>query len=233
MPDLRSGCGCDPGTCLLPDGCGERDGGQRRDAGADGADGIGITSTEINENGELVFTDLEKGRTYILRQTSAPDNYKFDAVETEIYVDENGWINGEAEASYDLTNYIERVNIEVRSMLFGSPVSNVSAALYNEAGEQVRIWTSSGSAETFENLPAGSYYVILGGNESRRYDFEIRGGEALQEISLAVWSFMDIAAIGLGIVAVAAVVLVLSLLLKKRKKESGKQQKEGEMNREE
>lgn len=193
-----------------------------------------LTQTGVTDrNGELVFTDLEKGRTYILRQTSAPDNYKFEPVETEIYVDANGWINGEAEASYDLTNYIERVNIEVRSMLFGSPVSNISAALYNEAGEQIRIWTSSGSAETFENLPAGSYHVILGGNENRRYDFEIRGDEALQEISLSVWSLMDIAAIGLGIVAAAVVVLVLALLLKKGKKVSGKQQKEGEMNREE
>ena len=39
---------------------------------------------ETDANGELVFTDLEKNRTYELRQISAPDDYRFDDAAVEI-----------------------------------------------------------------------------------------------------------------------------------------------------
>ena len=186
-------------------------------------------------NGELVLTDLEKNRTYTLRQASAPDEYKYESRELEIYVDETGRIDGEAQASYELTNYKERVNVEIRSMLLGQPVSNVSAALYNAGGEQLRIWTSSGSAETFENLPAGSYYVILEGKESRRYDFEVTGSEELQEISIRVWSLLDSMAAAAGVAAAVILILVLAVLLKKRSRgtDGTDRKAKGDMNREE
>lgn len=193
-----------------------------------------LTQTGVTDsNGEIVFTNLEKNRTYLLRQTSAPDNYRYDGAEMEIFVDTDGRINGEAEATFSLTNYVERTNIEVRSMIFGQPVSGISVALYNSGEEQIRIWTSSGSAETFENLPVGSYYVILEGNENRRYDFVVAGGEAMQEIVLSVWSLMDIAAIGLGIAAAAAVLLALVLILKKNAAAKREREVKGETKREE
>ena len=177
-----------------------------------------LTQTGTTDaNGELVFTNLEKNTTYILRQTGTSGNYKFDAVDTEIYVDATGRINEEVKAEYALTNYIERVNIEVRSRLLGNPVSDVGMALYNESGEQIRIWTSSGSAETFENLPGGSYYVLVDGNENRRFDFEIADGEKLQEFTVRTWSLMDIAVIVGAIAATAVIFLAASFIWKKRK----------------
>ena len=183
------------------------------------ADHPELTQTGTTDaNGELVFTDLEKNRTYILRQTGASGNYKFDAAETEIYVDATGRINEEAKAEYAMTNYIERVNIEVRSRLLGNPVSNVGMALYNESGEQIRIWTSSGAAETFENLPGGSYYVLVNGEENRRFDFVIADDEKLQEFTVRTWSLTDIIMIGAGFAAAAVIILAVTLIWKKRKK---------------
>ncbi len=189
------------------------------------ADHPELTQTGTTDaGGELVFTNLEKNRTYVLRQTGASGNYKFDTAETDIYVDASGRIDGEAGAVYALTNYIERVNIEVRGRLLNKPVSNVGMALYNSSGEQIRIWTSSGSAETFENLPGGSYYVLVEGNENRRYDFEVVDGEKLQEITVKTWSLMDLVMIGACLAAATVVILAVTFVLRKRKA-AGKQGK--------
>lgn len=193
-----------------------------------------LTQTAVTDsNGEIVFTDLEKNRTYQLRQTGASGNYKYDGQTLEIYVDEDGLIDGEAEASFALTNYIERTSIAVKSRIFGQPVSGVSVALYSSAGEQIRIWTSSGLAETFENLPEGSYYVLLDGKENRRYDLTVTGGVALQEIELTVWSLTDILSTGLCAATAAAILTALILLLKRRKRKTAGQEIRGETKREE
>ncbi len=171
-----------------------------------------------DQRGEIVFTDLEKNRVYSLRQTAAPENYKYDYKETEIYVDENGRIDEEASAELDFTNYISRINIEVRGMLLSGPVSNVSLALYNGNDELIRVWTSSGSAETFENLPRGGYYVVLNGDDKKRYEFEFVEDAALQEVSVAIWTFQDIAAVAAAAAIVLGGILGVAGILRRRRK---------------
>ena len=60
-----------------------------------------LTQTGVTDsNGEIVFTNLEKNRTYLLRQTSAPHNYRNAGAEVEIFVDTDGRINGEGETTF-------------------------------------------------------------------------------------------------------------------------------------
>lgn len=186
-----------------------------------------LTQTGVtDENGELVFTNLEKDRVYRLQQTGAPDNYRYEDVETQIYVDQAGRIDGEAEAAFELTNYIARMNIEVRGRILGGPVSNVSLALYDNEDQLIRVWTSSGSAETFENLATGRYYVLLDGDENHRYEIDFVEDEALQEVIVTIWTLQDIIAVVLGAAAVLLVIVAVMLLLKKRN--ASKRQKIGE-----
>lgn len=174
-------------------------------------------TAQTDENGEIVFTDLEKNTTYLLRQTSAPGEYQFDRSVVEVYVSGDGRIDGEAEAVYDLTNYIVRVNISVEDRLFSNPLSDVNLALYDSDGQLIRSWTSRGSAETFENLPEGGYYVLVDGDEDSRYDFEFSEDKALQEVSVTVWTIQNTAVVAAAITILILVILTLLRIVKKRK----------------
>lgn len=187
-------------------------------------------SAVTDANGEIVFTDLEKNTIYKLRQKSAPEDYRFGDEATEIFVSENGRIEEEAEVSFDLTNYIVRVSIGAKDKLFGKPVSSVNMALYDSTDQLIRTWTTSGSAEIFENLPAGDYYVLLNGDKNKKHEFKVAGDKALKEFSVTVWTMQNIAAAAIGCCIVLSGIFAVTKLLKKRKrrKEAGK-----EMSREE
>ena len=103
-------------------------------------------------------------------------------------------------------------------MLLSGPVSNVSLALYNGNDELIRVWTSSGSAETFENLPRGGYYVVLNGDDKKRYEFEFVEDAALQEVSVAIWTFQDIAAVAAAAAIVLGGILGGAGILRRRRK---------------
>ena len=148
---------------------------------------------ETDANGELVFTDLEKNRTYKLRQISAPDDYRFDDAAVEITVTEDGRIDGETKASFEFTNYIPRVNINVTDKLMNKPVSDYSLSLYREDGELIRTWTTNGTDVTFENLSGGGYYILLNGDEEKKYEFDFSEDEALQDYPLRfTWHVQNI-----------------------------------------
>lgn len=187
-------------------------------------------TAQTDENGEIVFTDLEKNTTYLLRQTSAPGEYKFDSSVVEVYVSGDGRIDGEAEAVYDLTNYIARVNISVEDRLFSNPLSDVNLALYDSDGQMIRSWTSRGSAETFENLPEGGYYVLVDGDEDSRYDFEFSEDEALQEVSVTVWTIQNTAVVAAALIILILIILTLLRIVKKRKSSKKNEQEDVQEN---
>ena len=179
---------------------------------------------ETDENGELVFTDLEKNRTYKLQQVSAPDDYRFDDTPVEITVAEDGRIDGEAKASFEFTNYIPRVNINVTDKLLGKPVSDYSLSLYSEDGSLIQTWTTNGTDTTFEDLPEGGYYVLMNGDEEKKYEFDFSEDEALQEFSVSVWTMQNIIVILIGCGAVlTGMAAAIVIIRKKIKKRSGKE----------
>lgn len=177
---------------------------------------------ETDENGEIVFTDLERSRTYELRQVSAPEGYRFDDTAVSVTVSEDGRIEGNVEASFEFTNYIPRVNIDVTDKILGKPVSDLSAALYNSDDELIQTWTTSGSEKTFEDLADGSYYVLLDGDEDKKYEFEFSEDEALQEFSISIWTIENIFEIIGGGIAGVLGLSVLTMILKKIIRRKGK-----------
>lgn len=177
-----------------------------------------LTQTAATDaGGELVFTDLEKDTAYILRQTGAPETYRYDDGGTEIYVAKDGRIEGEAEAVYEFTNYVPRVCMDVQDRLFGKPLSDVSLALYNSEDQAIRTWTASGAPQMFEDLPAGSYYVLVDGDENRRYEFEFNEDDTLQEFTIIMWTLQDTAAAAAGGGILILVMIAAGTILRRRK----------------
>lgn len=181
-----------------------------------------------DKNGELIFTNLEKNTVYQLKQISAPDKYKFDDSAAKIYVSEEGRIKDEAEVSLNYTNYMVRVNISARDRLFGKPVSDISMALYNSDDQMIRTWTTDGSAETFENLPAGDYYILFDGKKNKKYQYKFSDDTALQEYDVVIWTVEDIAVIALGGGIVLLGLSTVSILIRKRKAAKLGQKEKGE-----
>ena len=177
---------------------------------------------ETDENGELVFTDLEKNRTYKLQQVGAPDDYRFDDTPVEITVTEDGRIDGEAKASFEFTNYIPRVNINVTDKLLGKPVSDYSLSLYSEDGSLIQTWTTNGTDTTFEDLPEGGYYVLLKGDEEKKYEFDFSEDEALQEFSVSVWTMQNIIVIIIGCGAVILAIFAVAVIIRKKVRKGNK-----------
>lgn len=170
---------------------------------------------ETDENGELTFTDLEKNRTYELRQLNAPDDYIFEDGATEITVSEDGRIDGNAEISFEFTNYIPRINIDIKDRIMGESISDLSVSLYNSNDELVQTWTTGGSEKTFENLAEGSYYILLDGNESKKYEFDFSEDEALQQYSVSIWTVENIIMLVVGGVAVLCVGGIVTVIIRK------------------
>ena len=177
---------------------------------------------ETDENGELVFTDLEKNRTYKLQQVGAPDDYRFDDTPVEITVTKDGRIDGEAKASFEFTNYIPRVNINVTDKLLGKPVSDYSLSLYSEDGSLIQTWTTNGTDTTFEDLPEGGYYVLLNGDEEKKYEFDFSEDEALQEFSVSVWTMQNIIVIIVGCGAVILAISAVAVIIRKKVRKGNK-----------
>lgn len=192
-----------------------------------------LTQTaKTDKNGEIVFTDLEKNSVYTLKQINAPENYRFDDSGLEFFVDESGWIEEEAEASCDLTNYIPRVSIGIRDKFFGKPVSDVNLALYDSGDKKISTWTSNGSDKVFENLPEGSYYVLVDGSKEKRYEFKASNDIEMQEVTASILTMQNILAVAAGGLAFVVVILGMIMILKKSKSskhnKTGKEMSSGE-----
>lgn len=174
-----------------------------------------------DKNGAILFTNLEKGQTYTLEQKSAPENYKYDGGKTDIFVDKYGRIEGGAEAQYDLTNYVVRVQIGAKDALFGNPVSNVNMALYDSNDVLIRTWTTSGSEEIFENPKPGAYYIVVDGKKDKKHPVEFNDETAMQEFAVGIWTMGDIASAAAAGVAALAGLCMVNVVMKKRKRKKG------------
>ncbi len=185
-----------------------------------------------DENGEIVFTDLEKNSVYSLTQRSAPEKYKFDETGLDILVDESGRIDEEAVASYALTNYIARVKVGTEDMFFGKPVSDVNMVLYDSNDNQVMTWTANGTEQIFENLSEGDYYVLADGNKEKRYEFTASDDVDIQTVTATILTTQDIVAAAAGGFILLLAIFGIIMILKKRKptdnRETGEEKSSGE-----
>lgn len=175
---------------------------------------IGVT----DENGEIVFTDLEKNASYNLKQRSGPEDYQYSTDGLKIYVDEYGRIEGAPEKICELTNYIPRVRVHVKDQLFGKPLSGLTVALYDGSGEKVDTWTSGGTEKILENLPEGDYHVQIDGEKNKKFEFEASDEVELCDVTVRVITVQSIVFIAAaGLILIITIVGILKVLFRRRR----------------
>jgi uncharacterized surface anchored protein len=187
-------------------------------------DPASVKTAQTDESGSLTFTDLEKNTTYILTQSGSVGDYQSVEEAYTFYVDENGYIDGEAQVDVPLTNRLVRVKIGAQDILLKSPVSDISFALYDSDNNLIRSWSSSGTDEEFQALPAGTYTVKVNGEKGKRQTFVVRDEAQEQIFRFSVWTSQSMLIAAGGCLTLPILLLILRGILKflKRKKEEHK-----------
>lgn len=163
--------------------------------------------------GSIVFTNLEKNVTYHLRQETAPEGYQLDKREYTFFVDTTGHIEGEAKSSLVLTNFVPRVAIGLNDILLKGSVADKNLSLYDSNGTLIRTWNTSGKDEVIQNLPQGSYYILINNKESSRYDFVVENSNGITNINYEIWTLQGILTLAGAIVLIPLVIYFVVILL--------------------
>lgn len=176
-----------------------------------------IYTTDMD--GSFTLTDLEKSSAYLIRQHAALPDYRFSAEPYIVQVSDQGLIENVPAWQLDVLNHVVRVRISVKDTLLRSVRSDVSAGLYDENGDPVRLWTTSAMPETFTGLAPGRYSLVVGGNTKDQLTFLVEDVADVQEIEYALWTGADT---GIGAAAVAAAGLVCVLVFRRKGRKKNK-----------
>lgn len=170
-------------------------------------------------DGRFTLTDLEKSSTYFIQQQSALPDYRFKAEPYAVQISDQGLIEEMPVWQLDILNHVVRVRISIKDTLLGSVRSDVSAGLYDENGEPIRLWTTSAIPETFTGLTPGRYSLVVDGNTKNQLTFLVEDVADVQDIEYALWSGTDT---GIGAAGVAAVCLLSVLVFRRKSKKTNK-----------
>ncbi len=172
-----------------------------------------------NNAGEFVLDELRKGVTYRIRQIAPASGYQQDAQDYTVYISPLGRIDGEPAADLQITNRMIRVAVGITDEFSSVQVPGVNLALYSDANELIRTWTSSGAALTLESLQPGRYYLIKNGETENRYDVTVRDTAEVQSINIHTSYVLYYVIMGvLALAAILAVALTAALIIRRRKK---------------
>lgn len=183
----------------------------------------GRTSEETtDEMGRIVLTDLEKDATYHIVQTGSMDNYYYPVEEYTVTVDKTGRIDGLETAELTVTNHIIRVSVSVRDLLLRQSISDISVGLYDEAGQQVSLWSSQASATVLTGLTPGTYRLVMTGTKQETKEITVTDTPDVQEYAFEIFTRTDIAiVIGFALLLVAAVLIAVRVRKHRKKKPEG------------
>lgn len=172
--------------------------------------------------GQLILTDLAKNTTYEIIQTSSGEGYLFDENTQTFTVSEEGLIDDRTEASIDIRNRKIRITVGIQDAVIRNLVSDYSAALYDEQGELVIRWDSSGIAETIEGITPGTYQLILKGDKEHPYLIQVEDTAQEQHFSVSVWTAGSIITIVVSVLAVILIIVLIIIRIKKKRRKGTK-----------
>lgn len=165
-----------------------------------------------DSTGRIILDELQKGTTYTIIQTGASGDYKLSSDYQSFTVGADGRIDGESTANLSFVNHIIRVSIGVTERFSSVQVSDVNIALFDASDNSlVRSWTSTGTPVTFTNLDGGNYYVVISGENERRYEITVLDQAQPQEINIQITGATHY--IIVGAVSLAAILVLVFVIL--------------------
>ena len=171
--------------------------------------------------GRFVLDELPKGATYRIRQVEASGDYLVSPADYTVSVDVAGYIGESNETLIEGTNRMLRVSLGITDEFSSVQIPNVNLALFDTSDTLIRTWTSSGNAQMFTDLKAGSYYLIKDGDTEKHYDIRVVDQADIQKINIHTTYVLQYVVIGVSIaVGLAAVIGIPAFIRRRRKKKA-------------
>lgn len=166
-----------------------------------------------DENGMIVFEDLNKDTTYAIQQVETNEFYQLDETVYRFYVDSNGRIDGNSRAAQTISNRMIRVEISVNAMLMPISIDNVQVDIFDQSNQKVYSFVSSKNPTTITSLPKGNYTIVLNGGTKK--EIEIKDTADVQSFKISKMSWMDILPVIIGILCIGMIILLIKTLKRK------------------
>ena len=175
-----------------------------------------------NNSGEFTLNELRKAATYRIREVSPASGYQQDVQEYTVSISPDGYIGGEASADVTITNRMIRVSIGITDEFSSIQVPGVNLALYSDADELIRTWTTSGSKMSFESLSPGLYYIIRDADRETRYDIRVVDQADVQEINLTTSYTLRYILFGVSAFVLLVIIILTAVFIRRKKRRKPK-----------
>lgn len=165
-----------------------------------------------DENGKIKITEFDKNKSYEFKEISAPEGYTLSIDTIKVDVDEHGLIDNRADASFEVTDHMIRVSINIEDVFLNRPINGVQVELLDESGNTVENWTHYGEAFDTTTLPPGSYRIRV---ENKEISIEVKDIAKKQNFTYSIFTTFDLILI-IGVCS--AIIGIIGFILFKKKK---------------
>ena len=181
------------------------------------ASGEKVATVKTGDDGKTAVTNLKKGYTYNIRQTSTASKYMIDSDQYSFTVGTNGSINGNEVENLKIKNRIVRVSISVKDKFFRSNLSDINVTLMDDSGKVIQSWNTTAVENMIEGLTPGEYKVVLSGDEKNEYPIVVKDVVEIQNFDFEKWTMMDIGCIIAGIATAMIAIALMTFVIRRRK----------------
>jgi len=110
-----------------------------------------------DETGQIDISDLMHGTAYYIYESKTIDGYNLSGELYEVYVNENGLIDGESSYTLKVSNVPNQLEITKDDITNNKELPGAELELKNDNGDMVEEWVSTDEAHVITGLAAGTY----------------------------------------------------------------------------
>lgn len=186
----------------------------------------GKENLTTDEAGTVTISELDKGTEYTVTLDSVPAPYKISSASLSFKVDNDGYIGGLSEASFEHTAYMTRLSVEIKDMIFDRNTAGSTVRLYNSSGVVIEEWETSSEAHVVKGLEPGDYTIDVNKLKMTEQEISVKDTGELQLAEQSIWTWLDTGAVVLAVLTLGLiVVLAVRIIRRIRKRISDGKQK--------
>lgn len=180
---------------------------------------------KTDATGMISISDIGKNKEYTVKLESVPSPYKISSDTMTFKVDKDGYIAGEAVASFGMTAYMNRLSVEVKDMIFDRGAAGSTVKLYNDSNVVVDEWESGNEPHMVEGIEPGEYTVEVKWLGLLKQKITVTDSATPHELEQSIWTWLDTGAVALALLMTALIIVFVVRIVRliRKRKSDGKQ----------
>lgn len=176
-----------------------------------------LKSGITDDQGTVRFTDLKKNATYQISQKTTNEGYQLPDKKYKFSVDEDGYVNGQAESEFSVDNRMIRISVGIADRLFRNQVSDVNIALMDSDNTVIKRWNTTGIEQTLTGLTPDSYRIVINGNTDSAREIIVQNKAEMQVFTFYMITVFDIGVV-VSLIVLIIVMIVMTVSFHRRRK---------------